>query len=147
VQKVVIEIVIEIMFEMVIEIGMQQTRLFQCNRFHYGDLRDWNRDWIFQKKIRTELSKKSIIERTRLFLCNRFHCAENRQSPSRFFQEGWSLWIFMSRVCYAWRNNQYILAAETVITNVPRAAAAFVYSSDLWRQFYVIVNHATIDLD
>jgi len=30
-QKIVIEIVLEI----VIEIRMKQTRLFQCNRFHY----------------------------------------------------------------------------------------------------------------
>ena len=32
-QKVVIETVIEI----VIEICMEQVRLFQCNRFHYDD--------------------------------------------------------------------------------------------------------------
>jgi len=47
VQKIVTEIVIEIM----IEVGMEHTRLFQCNRFH---------------------------------------CAENRQSPIRFFREATS---------------------------------------------------------
>jgi len=31
--------------------------------------------------------QKSITEQTWLFQCNRFHCAENRQSPSQFFQE------------------------------------------------------------
>jgi len=40
VQKIVIEIVIEIC--------MEQTRLFRCNRFHYADFRDWNRDWFFR---------------------------------------------------------------------------------------------------
>ena len=29
--------VIEIVFEIVIEICMEQTRLFQCNRFHCAD--------------------------------------------------------------------------------------------------------------
>jgi len=97
--------------KIVIEIGMEQTRLFQCNRFHYADFRDWNRDWIFRtssarsKKFWLKSARKSIIERTRLFLCNRFHCAENRQSdPSRFFSgSGWILWIFISRACCAWR--------------------------------------------
>jgi len=36
VQKIVIEIVIEI--------GMQQTWLFQRNRLHCADFRDWNSD-------------------------------------------------------------------------------------------------------
>jgi len=39
--------------KIVIEIGMEQTRLFRCNRFHYADIcqiRDWNRDWIFQNQ-------------------------------------------------------------------------------------------------
>jgi len=34
------KIVIEIVFEIVIEIDMEQTRLFQCNWFHYADFRD-----------------------------------------------------------------------------------------------------------
>jgi len=56
-----------------------------------------------------------------------FHCVQNRQSSSRFFWElsGYSLWIFMSRAYCAWRNNQYILAAETVIINAACASAAF----------------------
>jgi len=29
----------KIVTEIVIEIGMEQTRLFQCNRFHYADFR------------------------------------------------------------------------------------------------------------
>ena len=55
--------------------------------------------------------------------------------------------------------NQYMLAAETVITNEACAAAAFIFviviyvhyfrllskTFDLWRQFYIIVNHATRD--
>jgi len=32
----------------VIEIWVEQIRLFQCNRFHYADFRDWNRDWFFR---------------------------------------------------------------------------------------------------
>jgi len=39
-QKFVIEIVFEIVIEIVIEICMEQTRLFECNRFHYADFRD-----------------------------------------------------------------------------------------------------------
>jgi len=62
----------------------------------------------------------------------------------------------MSLVCCPWRNNQYILAAETVIINAACAAAAFIYSS--WsstsiifvcyatRSNRVIVSHATRDL-
>ena len=47
---------------------------------------DWNR-------------QKSIIERTQLFLSNRFHCAENRQSPSRFFGKWMALKnIYVARV-------------------------------------------------
>ena len=59
-QKIVIEIgkprstmqkfVIEIVFEIVIEIYMEQTWLFPCNRFHYANFRDWNHDWIFQNE-------------------------------------------------------------------------------------------------
>ena len=30
----------KIVIEIVIEIGMEQTRLFQCNRFHCADIRD-----------------------------------------------------------------------------------------------------------
>jgi len=30
----------KIVIEIVIEICMEQTRLFQCNRFHYADFRD-----------------------------------------------------------------------------------------------------------
>jgi len=30
----------KIVTEIVIEIYMEQTRLFQCNRFHYADFRD-----------------------------------------------------------------------------------------------------------
>ena len=30
----------KIAIEIVIETGMEQTRLFQCNRFHYGNFRD-----------------------------------------------------------------------------------------------------------
>ena len=51
-------IVQKIVIEIVIEIGMELTRLFQRNRFHYADFRDWNRDWIFQNeqwKILTEI--------------------------------------------------------------------------------------------
>jgi len=75
---------------------------------HYADFRDWSRDWIFQNeqfwKILTEIVKQSIIQRTRLFLYNRLHFAENWQSWSRFFSgSGWSLWIFKSRACCAWR--------------------------------------------
>jgi len=85
VQKIVIEIVIAI--------SMEQTRLFQCDQFHYADYFDWNRDWFFRTSTVLVLKncdwnrQKSIIERTRLFQCNRFHCAENRQSPSRVFRE------------------------------------------------------------
>ena len=43
VQKIVIEILIET--------GMDQTRLFQCNRFHYADFHDSNRDWFFRTSI------------------------------------------------------------------------------------------------
>jgi len=86
-----------------------------------------------------------------------FHWAESRQSPSRFF---FRKWVVLMNIY--WRNNQYILAAETVITNAACAAAAFIYirhrhlrplfrllskTFDLWRQFYVIVNHATRDRD
>jgi len=39
-QKFVIEIVFEIVTEIVIEICIEQTRLFQCNRFHCADFRD-----------------------------------------------------------------------------------------------------------
>jgi len=39
-QKFVIEIVIEMVIEIVIEICMEQTRLFQCNWFHNADFRD-----------------------------------------------------------------------------------------------------------
>jgi len=62
VRKIVLEIVIEVgMQKIVIEICMEQSRLFQCNRFHW---------------------------------------AEHRQNPNRFFSgSGWSLWIFMPRVC------------------------------------------------
>jgi len=139
------------------------TRLSRCNRFRCVDFRDWifqNEQWSFWK-ILTEICKKLIIERTRLFLCNRFHCAENWLSPSRFFSgSGWSLWIFMLQDCCAWRNNRYILA-ETVITNAACAAAAFIFviiiyvhyfhllsrTFDPWRQFDIIVNRATRDLD
>jgi len=34
------KIVIEIVFEIVIEICVEQTQLFQCNRFHWADFRD-----------------------------------------------------------------------------------------------------------
>jgi len=123
-------------------------------------------DFAVRLKLKgCSIMQKIVIEigteQTRLFQCNRFHCAENRQSPSRHLSEnGWSVWIFMSRACCAWRNNQYILAAETVITNAACAAAAFIYLShlcplfsllsknfDLWRQFYITVNHATRDLN
>jgi len=58
VQKIVIEIMFEIVIEIMIEICMEQTRLFQFNRFHYADFRDWNRDWIFQFwKILIEIGK------------------------------------------------------------------------------------------
>jgi len=50
VQKIVIEIVVEIgkpcstmqkfVIEIMIEACMEQTRLFQCNQFHYADFRD-----------------------------------------------------------------------------------------------------------
>jgi len=33
----------KIAIEIMIEIGMEQTQLFQCNRFHYADFRDSNR--------------------------------------------------------------------------------------------------------
>jgi len=39
-QKIVIEIVFEIVIEILIEICMEQTRLLQCNRFHWADFRD-----------------------------------------------------------------------------------------------------------
>ena len=38
--EIVFEIVTEIVIEIVIEIYMEQTRLFQSNRFHYADFRD-----------------------------------------------------------------------------------------------------------
>jgi len=69
----VLENVFEIVIEIVIKIYMEQTQLFQCNRFHFADFRDWNHDWIFQNeqcsfwRILTEICKKSIIERTQLF--------------------------------------------------------------------------------
>jgi len=59
----------EIVIEIVIEIDMEQTRLFQCNRLHHADFRDWNRDWFFWtssvrfKKVMTEIDKK-INQRT-----------------------------------------------------------------------------------
>jgi len=39
------------------------------------------------QKIAIEIVIEIGMEQTRLFLCNRIHCAENRQSPSRFFRE------------------------------------------------------------
>jgi len=50
-----------------------------------------------------------------------------RAQADFFSGSGWNLWIFMSRACCAWRNNQHILAVETVITNAACAAAAFMY--------------------
>ena len=38
--KFVTEIAFEIDFEIVIEICMEETQLFQCNRFHYADFLD-----------------------------------------------------------------------------------------------------------
>ena len=46
----VLENVFEIVIEIVIKIYMEQTQLFQCNRFHFADFRDWNHDWIFQNE-------------------------------------------------------------------------------------------------
>jgi len=54
VQKIVIEIVIQIgkpcstMQQIMIEIDTEQAQLYQCDRFHYADFRDWNRDWFFR---------------------------------------------------------------------------------------------------
>ena len=67
------------------------------------------------------------MEQTRLFQCNR--CRRSAEPKPFFSGSGWSLWIFMSRACCAWRNNQYILAAEIVITNAACAAAVFIYLS------------------
>jgi len=36
----VLENVFEIVIEIVIKIYMEQTQLFQCNRFHFADFRD-----------------------------------------------------------------------------------------------------------
>ena len=104
---------------------MEQTRLFQRNLFfYYADFRDWNCDWFF--RMSSAGSEKFWVKSTkishRMNMAIRLHCAENRQSQSLFFSgSGWSL-------C-AWRNNQYILAAETVITNAACATSAFIYSS------------------
>jgi len=51
-----------------------------------------------------------------------------RAAQADFSGSGWSLWIFMSCACCAWRNNRYMLAAETLITIAACAAAAFIYS-------------------
>jgi len=76
----------------------------------------------------TEIGKKSIIERTWLFLCNQFHCAENRQSPSRFFREVGLAYEYLCRERAVHDViTSTLLAAETVITNAACAAAAFVY--------------------
>jgi len=45
VQKIVIEIVIEI--------GMEQTRLFQCNRFHYAENRQSPSLYFFREVTST----------------------------------------------------------------------------------------------
>jgi len=52
----------KIAIEIVIEIGTEQTRLFQYNRFRYADFLDRNRDFFQNEqclfyKILTEMSK------------------------------------------------------------------------------------------
>ena len=97
--------VIEIVFEIVIEICMEQTRLFQRNWFHCADFRDWNRDWIFQNeqcsfwKILTEIGKKSIRMNTAIFYVTGSTVQKiGRAAQADFSGSGWSLWIFVARV-------------------------------------------------
>ena len=80
--EIVFEIVIEIgkpcsttqkiVIEIVIQIGMEQTRLFQCNRFHCAD---FVIEIVFEIVI--EIVIEICVEQTRLFQWNRFHYAEN----------------------------------------------------------------------
>jgi len=44
----------KIVTEIVIEIGMEQTRVFQCNRFHYADFR-------FVIEIVIEFSERALL--------------------------------------------------------------------------------------
>jgi len=80
---------------------------------------------------RLRLLKRTYAQRlARFCVKGLFHCAENRQSgPSRFFREVGGADEYLCRARCAWRNNQYILAAETDIANEACAAAAFIYLS------------------
>jgi len=100
---------------------------------HCAGNRGWNHDWIFQNEQRsfwkflTEIGKK-INNRTNTAISVwRVPLCRKSAEPKPIFFRKWS--ELMSRVCCAWRNNQYVLAAETVITNAACAAAAFSSSS------------------
>ena len=111
------------MTEIVIEIYIEQTRLFQCDRFHYADFRDWNRDWICQ--ILAEIGEK-INHRTNtaiFYVTGSTVQKFGRAAQADCFREVGEAYE------YLWRNNQYYLASDTVITNAACAAAAFIHSS------------------
>jgi len=101
---------------------MEQARLFQRNRFHCADFRDWNRDWSFQNEHcsfwKNSDWNQKINHRTNtaiFYVTGSTVQKIGRAAQADCFREVGGAYI-MSRSCCAWRNNQYIVAAETIIT-------------------------------